>query len=278
VVVPLGDVSSVVGMAPPAGARGETRVTSPAALVGWVLAIARAPRKSPPSCLLAAQHWKSGEVLRHRRQLHPEFARRQKTGERRSRRGPDIGTLAPHQTEERKRLIKSDRYSIAARVLQVLVLYADRRTGRVGQWIHGQQQPLSRRGIATRAGILWSHDKRRASVIRCWQVDRALQDLVAAALIRRFQRPGRDGANEIAETYVTDLFWVVSGVEEVRQAELAELRRKGKLPAQPPPRRPRPAHVQDVVGRVARGAESRAVDSFGPNAPQVRPRSRPPPS
>lgn len=234
------------------------------------LSIVRRPASAKLSNLRAADHWGSRKTLERRHQEHPELLRRRRAGEHRKRSGKGIGTLTFDQTEGVD-WIRADWFTVLARFAQLLALYADVGTGRVGQWAQGQLHAMSRRQLADYIGLPWYRDS--AGVLRCWQLDRAICRFVAAGLIKRFQRPaGEDGANEIGELYVTRKFWDASHV--------ARARVRDKRDAEAADERPRPGSgdAASVVQQLAQQSAHRAADAYGPNAPGVRARGRPPPN
>ena len=95
------------------------------------------------------------------------------------------------------------------------------------------------------------------------QVDRLIRDFVAAGFI--YRRQGReldtktgDWIGRVAVLKVTNLFWIVSGAQDLRQRHLKKLERERRRAESRPPPLDRASPFGALVGELAR---SHAVDS-----------------
>jgi hypothetical protein len=177
-----------------------------------------APRLEPPQRADNAHHinreaygfWTSPETLRDRRRLVHQLARRKRVGTREAPVRRKQGCYAPGDLEVRKR----DLYAPAAegllRLLAWCAWHSDWRSSKVGLWIEGRIRYQSRASIADRSGFPVRVDEKKR--VRADQLDHRIEDAIVAGLL--FRHEEEDGTMTFK---VTRLFWILSGVQRLRE-------------------------------------------------------------
>jgi hypothetical protein len=213
-------------------------------------------------CVKAAEHWSSPETFHTRHRTHHELVLRPKKGAHRQRSGKTIGTYnwADVEPKQHKR---GDRVSVQHRIMGVCLLRAGIVSGRVGIWDGQESKPCNREQLARYVGVPFRYDEK--GIARCDRLDRALKELVAAGLLRRFQTgEEKDGVYypDAATLKVTPLAWLVSGVAPQRQRIVAKAN-KGQRKEEHREQDEATAQAVAFLGRLALDHQP----SYGPTAP-----------
>lgn len=176
-----------------------------------------APRLEPPQRADNAHHvnrmayefWASLETHEQLPHLVHQFARRKRRGTRAEPVRRKRGEYRTADLEVRKRALKDDGAEGVLRLLAWCAWHADWRTGRVGLWRDGKMHYQSRCSLGDRAGFPARVDDKQR--VRADQLDRRMEDAIAAGLLWRHEENGT------MTLKVTRLFWIICGVQRLRE-------------------------------------------------------------